>query len=104
MHPISPARQISMKSKPICNGPTIGTIALDLYQESIDGKEPSAINRALTSQKPMDSCYLLRCWHFLNLYQDIENRKLEGSTIINEISQEEVEILYKNVPGVFKNN
>lgn len=53
MYPISPALQISMKSKPICNGPTIGTIVLDQYQESIDGKEPSAINRVLTSQKSL---------------------------------------------------
>lgn len=48
IYPINPAQQISMQSKLIFNGHTIGTIALDQYQESIDGKEASAINRVLT--------------------------------------------------------
>lgn len=44
VYPISPALQISMKFKLICNDPIVGATALDHNQQSIDGTEASAIN------------------------------------------------------------
>lgn len=104
IYPINPAQQISMQSKLIFNGHTIGTIALDQYQESIDGKEASAINRVLTpprhapakkKKKPMVTGYLVRCGQFLDTNQNSENRKWGDATIINETSQEREEVLHK---------
>ena len=112
IYPINPAQQISMQSKLIFNGHTIGTIALDQYQESIDGKEASAINRVLIPPRhapakkkkkqkknkkktPMVTGYLVRCGQFLDTNQNSENRKWGDATIINETSQEREEVLHK---------